>query len=100
MQISEQSREKIHFASKKPSYYKPDVLYFADSLGGMRSKDIVDTIKEFRVNWSGPLGIHAHDNLEEALSNTITSIKNGVTCGRFNDNRDGQRDLEMQKQST
>ena len=79
MQISEQSRENIYFASKKSSYYKPDVLYFADSLGGMRSKDIVDTIKEFRVNWSGPLGIHAHDNLEEALSNTITSIKNGVT---------------------
>ena len=32
MQISEQTKENIYFASKKSNLYKPDVLYFADSL--------------------------------------------------------------------
>ena len=78
MQISEQSRESIYLASKKANFYKPDVLYFADSLGSMRSSDIKDIVKEFQKTWKGALGIHAHDNLEHALSNTLTSIKQGV----------------------
>ncbi len=79
MQISEQTKENICFASKKSNLYKPDVLYFADSLGGMRSNDIKNVVKEFRKTWKGALGIHAHDNLEEALSNTLTSIHQGVS---------------------
>ncbi len=79
MQISEQSKENIYLASKKSNIYKPDVLYFADSLGSMRSNDIIRIIKEFRKNWKGALGIHAHDNLEHALSNSLTSIKEGVS---------------------
>ena len=79
MQISEQSKEKIYLASKKSNFYKPDVLYFADSLGSMRSSDIKNIVKEFRKNWKGALGIHAHDNLEHALSNTLTSIEHGVS---------------------
>ena len=79
MQISEQSKENIYFASKKSNLYKPDVLYFADSLGGMRSKDIIDVVNSFRKTWKGALGIHAHDNLEEALSNTLTAIDKGVS---------------------
>ena len=79
MQISEQSKKNIYLASKKSNFYKPDVLYFADSLGGMTSNNIEGVIKEFRKTWRGALGIHAHDNLETALSNTLTSIKEGVT---------------------
>ena len=55
------------------------MLYFADSLGGMRSKDIIDVVNSFRKTWKGALGIHAHDNLEEALSNTLTAIDKGVS---------------------
>ena len=79
MQISEQSKENIYLASKKSNIFKPDVLYFADSLGKMRSNDIINVVNEFRKNWKGPLGIHAHDNLEQALSNSLTSIKHGVS---------------------
>lgn len=79
MQISEQSKKNIHFATTTANLIKPDVLYFADSLGSMRSKDIMHVISEFRKNWKGSLGIHAHDNLEEALSNTLSAINNGVS---------------------
>ena len=79
MQISEQSKENINYVSRKSNIHKPNVLYFADSLGGMRSKNIENVVKEFQKNWKGALGIHAHDNLEEALSNTLTAIENGVS---------------------
>ena len=79
MQITEQSNKNINYVSKKSNLYKPDVLYFADSLGGMKSKNVENVIKEFQKYWIGPLGIHAHDNLEKALSNTLTAIDNGVT---------------------
>jgi 4-hydroxy 2-oxovalerate aldolase len=79
MQISEQSNENINLLLKKLNKIKPDVLYFADSLGSLKSSDINKIVKNLRLNWDGPIGIHAHDNLEEALSNTITAIKTGVT---------------------
>ena len=37
MQISEQSKENIIFAAKKAQETKPDILYFADSLGSMKA---------------------------------------------------------------
>jgi len=78
MQISEQSKENIIFAAKKAQETKPDILYFADSLGSMKASDITNIIKLFKKYWKGSLGIHTHDNLEEALSNSLTAINNGV----------------------
>ena len=56
-----------------------DYFYFADSLGSLtvnQTKLICSTIKK---NWNGPFGIHAHDNTEIALHNTIISLQNGAT---------------------
>lgn len=55
-----------------------DVLYFADSLGNMDSKDIEKTVLAMRKQWSGPLGIHAHNNMGRALENTLLSKQLGV----------------------
>ena len=55
-----------------------DILYFADSLGCMDSKNIENITKKLLNSWKGPLGIHAHNNKSIALSNTLESIKNGV----------------------
>ena len=78
MQISEHSDKNIIDVGKKASKTKPDILYFADSLGSMNEK-ILDVIKNLRSYWSGDLGIHTHDNLGKALSNSIFSMKNNVT---------------------
>ena len=40
MQITEQNEKSIIEASQKISHAKPDVLYFADSLGAMNTKDV------------------------------------------------------------
>ena len=79
MQITEQPKERIIEAGKLAQEYKPDVLYFADSLGRMSEKEINEVILNIRKYWSGEIGIHAHDNLSKALSNSLYALKNGVT---------------------
>ncbi|CAN0379924.1 unnamed protein product, partial [Ectocarpus sp. 13 AM-2016] len=55
-----------------------DVLYFADSLGGMVPNDVTRVVGSLRTHWSGPLGIHTHDSMGLALTNTLRAIENGV----------------------
>ena len=78
MQISEQSEEKINSITKIANSVKPDVLYFADSLGSILPSDITSLIKNLRYHWKGPIGIHAHDNLKKAIDNTLEAINGGV----------------------
>jgi 4-hydroxy 2-oxovalerate aldolase len=78
MQISEQSEEKIISATKQAQKICPDVLYFADSLGGMDPFQISNLVKTFRKNWKGPLGIHTHNNLGKAIANSVAAVNLGV----------------------
>ena len=56
-----------------------DVLYFADSLGNLKPKDIKKICIIFKSYWKKEFGIHAHDNQGYALINSLTAIKNGAT---------------------
>ena len=55
-----------------------DVLYFADSLGSMGPKQTTEIIHALRAGWNRDLGIHAHDNMGNALANTLQAIESGV----------------------
>ena len=55
-----------------------DVLYFADSLGGMNDSDVVRIISALELGWSGDIGFHAHNNKGLAVSNILTAIEYGV----------------------
>ena len=55
-----------------------DVIYFADSFGSLNDKQFKTIIKKFKKNTEVELGIHAHDNMGKALSNTISAYKNSV----------------------
>jgi 4-hydroxy 2-oxovalerate aldolase len=79
MQITEQSENNIITAVQKIKKAKPDVLYFADSLGAMDSEDVSKCITLIKKNWNGEIGIHTHNNLGKAVSNSLSAIKNGVT---------------------
>ena len=79
MQISEQSEEKIISVAKIAEKIKPNILYFADSLGGMDPTHISELVKMFRKYWTGPLGIHAHNNLGKAIANILAACDLGVT---------------------
>ena len=56
-----------------------DVLYFADSLGNMSSRDVIRTLEAFRSGWSKAIGIHAHNNMSQALSNSLAAFQKGAT---------------------
>lgn len=78
MQVAERSKEEVELLAKKANSYPIDVLYFADSMGSMRPEDVSEMINSFRLGWEGTLGIHTHDNMGLALSNTMEACKNGV----------------------
>ena len=44
----------------------------------MNEKYIKNIVNILRKNWKGELGIHTHNNLGLALSNTLSAIKEGV----------------------
>jgi len=79
MQISEQTKEKILLIAKIAQKERPDILYFADSLGGMESSQISNIINTFRKHWKGPLGIHTHNNLGRAIDNSLATINLDAT---------------------
>ena len=79
MQISEQSKEKIISVAKMANKIVPNILYFADSLGGMDPSQISDLVEIFRKHWKGPLGIHTHNNLGKAIINSLAAADLGVT---------------------
>lgn len=79
MQIADRSEQEIKSLAQEASAYPLDALYFADSMGSMNPDQTARIIRWLRSGWSGPLGIHTHDNLGLALSNTLRAIDEGVT---------------------
>lgn len=78
MQVAERSKDEVELLAKKANGYPIDVLYFADSMGSMRPADVSEMVINFRQGWEGSLGIHTHDNMGLALSNTMEALENGV----------------------
>ncbi len=78
-QVSDKSPDQIIELGSLVSGNTIDVLYIADSLGALKPAHIENIITNLRMNWSGPIGIHAHDNQGLALSNTLKAIEEGVT---------------------
>jgi 4-hydroxy 2-oxovalerate aldolase len=79
MQISEISLENIKNITKTLNNHDIDVFYIADSLGTLDNFHLIKILDEIRSVRKGEIGIHAHDNMEKALSNSLTAIDNGVT---------------------
>ena len=77
-QVSEKTNDEIDEISQVLASSKVKIIYFADSLGSLEPAQISKIIKSIRKNWSGPIGIHAHDNKGLALSNTLEAIKCGI----------------------
>lgn len=77
MQISELSIDLVKKISNFLFSLNLDVLYIADSLGSLKKKDIIIISSEFKKYFKGSLGIHAHNNLNLALSNSYYAFKNG-----------------------
>ncbi len=79
MQASDKTKDEFVFFAKEAQKYPIDVLYFADSMGSMGTKDITNVVSWLRVGWEGAIGIHAHDNIGKALQNTLVANEHGAT---------------------
>jgi len=79
MQISDRSRAEISDLARMATDSPVEVLYFADSMGSMTPDDTSRIIGWLREGWDGPLGIHTHDNMGLALSNSLRAVADGVT---------------------
>lgn len=79
MQVADRTQQEIESLSFEASKYPIDVLYFADSMGSMDPTQTSKIIGWLRKHWQGALGIHTHDNMGLALSNTLQAVKDGAT---------------------
>lgn len=79
MQIADRTYDEVTELTRMASDWPIEVLYFADSTGSMSPDDTVRTISLLRENWDGQLGIHTHDNMGLALTNTLRAQCEGVT---------------------
>ncbi|RUR46003.1 aldolase catalytic domain-containing protein [Vreelandella populi] len=79
MQVADRTEEEVKALAREAKAYPLDALYFADSMGSMNPDQAARIIQWMRTEWEGPMGIHTHDNLGLALSNTLRAIDEGVT---------------------
>jgi 4-hydroxy 2-oxovalerate aldolase len=79
MQIADRSRDDVRAFVRQAAAWPIEVLYFADSMGSMTPEDTARIVGWLREDWAGPLGIHTHDNMGLALSNTLRAAAGGVT---------------------
>ncbi|MDA9089068.1 aldolase catalytic domain-containing protein [Amylibacter sp.] len=56
-----------------------DVLYFADSFGRMSNNEVKRITLEIKQYWNSPIGIHTHNNMGHAITNTLYAKQLGVS---------------------
>lgn len=79
MQVSDRTPSEITQLAKVAAGYPIDALYFADSMGSLHLQQVSDIIHGFQQGWQGALGIHTHDNMGQAIANSLHAVKSGVT---------------------
>jgi len=79
MQVADRSKAEIEALAHEAREYPVDVLYIADSMGSMSPDQTAQILRWIRSEWSGDLGVHTHDNLGLALSNTLRALDEGVS---------------------
>lgn len=79
MQIADRLEQEIEGAASIATHYPIDVLYFADSLGSLDADKTSSIIGALRQAWGGELGIHTHDNMGRAVSNSLVAMNLGVS---------------------
>ena len=79
MQINFVNNSDLINTIRKLNNTNIDVLYFADSLGNLVSRDVKKICTIIKQKWNGEFGFHAHDNIGMALKNSKTACKFGAT---------------------
>ncbi|MBI4844261.1 MAG: citramalate synthase [Nitrospirae bacterium] len=56
-----------------------DLLVLCDTNGGMLPQDIGEIVKSVALNFSVPVGIHAHNDSDCAVANSIMALESGAS---------------------
>ncbi|MDR4510012.1 MAG: citramalate synthase [Candidatus Brocadiaceae bacterium] len=68
-----------------------DVIVLCDTNGGSLPTEIAEIVRSVRENIQGELGIHAHNDSDLAVANTLAAIDQGVTQVQGTINGFGER---------
>lgn len=80
MAVSKVSEEVLDEALSDIAKSKVPTFYAVDSFGSMFNENIQHLVKKYQKALPGKeIGIHAHNNMQLAMSNTITAIQEGCT---------------------
>ena len=79
MQVADRTDDEIISLAKLASNYPLDSLYFADSMGGLNPTEVKHIVSLIRQGWKGEIGIHTHDNMNQALANSMAAVEVGIT---------------------
>jgi len=80
MAVSSVSEPELGEALNDVSKSRVPIFYLVDSFGSMHSESIKYLMKKYIDALPGKeIGIHAHNNMQLAMSNTITALSNGAT---------------------
>lgn len=79
MQVSEASESQLDVFLDLVTTSEVDFVYFADSLGALNPEESKRLATKFSSALQIPVGIHAHDNLGNALHNSLSALDGGVT---------------------
>jgi 2-isopropylmalate synthase len=78
-------------ALKSAEKAKADLIVLCDTNGGTLPHELVDIIKAVKKGISTPLGIHAHNDSEVAVANSVLAVKEGITHVQGTINGFGER---------
>lgn len=79
MQAADKSFDEIEDMSRKiKDWNSVDVLYLADSLGGMNHDVVNYAFQAIKSGWDGLTGFHGHNNKGQALNNSLEAVDIGV----------------------
>lgn len=80
MAVSNSTEQDLNEALEKISNSSVDIAYIVDSYGSLYNRDINYLIEKFKKYCTDKqLGIHTHNNLQMAFSNTILAYQQGVS---------------------
>ncbi|NQU87975.1 MAG: nucleoid-structuring protein H-NS [Mariniphaga sp.] len=80
MAVSKVNEHDLDEALVDLSKSRVPTIYVVDSFGSMYCETIEELVKKYIKTLPGKqIGIHAHNNMQMAMSNTVTSLINGAT---------------------
>lgn len=78
MQVSMLSEEALGEVAVALDRSPVDVMYLADSFGGLTPEETRKLFRVIRQNFTRRAGFHGHDNLGLALANSLAAIESGA----------------------